>query len=94
MINAIRNLGRQASDDTFESLAEKYGDKYRALAIAAVGSGTFVALLMSTIINVAIPDIMGAFGVDQSDAQWLSTGFLASSTISMLVSSWVINRFG
>lgn len=94
MLNKFHNLGRQAGNDTFESLADRYGSKYRALAIAAVGSGTFVALLMTTIINVAIPDIMGAFGIDQSDAQWLSTGFLASSTISMLMSSWMINRFG
>lgn len=94
MIRLIRNLGRQASNDTFETLFEKHGEKYRWLAIAAIGSGTFVALLMTTIINVALPQIMGAFGIDQSEAQWLSTGFLASSTISMLVSGWLVNRVG
>ncbi|GAA5317033.1 MAG: DHA2 family efflux MFS transporter permease subunit [Candidatus Pelagadaptatus aseana] len=94
MLAFIQNLGSQASGDTFESLRERHGKKYPGLAIASVGVGTFIALLMSTIINVAIPDVMGAFGVDQSDAQWLSTGFLASSTISMLVSGWVIDRFG
>ncbi len=94
MISIIRNLGKQANNDSFESLFEKHGEKYRWLAIAAVGSGTFVALLMTTIINVALPEIMGAFGIDQSEAQWLSTGFLASSTISMLISGWLVNRFG
>ena len=94
MIRNLKAIARPSSSNTFESLFERYGERYRWFAIAAVGSGTFVALLMTTIINVALPDIMGSFGIDQSEAQWLSTGFLASSTVSMLLSSWVIMRFG
>lgn len=75
-------------------LFECYGQLYRWLALTTLGVGTFAVLLVSTIINVAIPSIMGAFGVNQSEAQWLSTGFLASATISMLMSSWCLNRFG
>ncbi len=82
------------SPGSIEYLFERYGEKYRWLAIATIGLGTFAVLLMSTIVNVAIPEIMGAYGIDQSDAQWLSTGYLASSTVSMLMSSWCLNKVG
>ena len=39
----------------------------------------------ATIINVAIPDIMGALGIEPVDAQWLSAGFLAAMTASMVL---------
>jgi EmrB/QacA subfamily drug resistance transporter len=75
-------------------LFERYGEGYRWLAVATIGLGTFSVLLMSTIVNVAIPEIMGSFGIGQNEAQWLSTGYLASSTVSMLMSSWCLTRFG
>ncbi len=86
-------LGSKAPE-SIDALFERYGEKYRWLAVATIGAGTFAVLLMSTIINVAIPKIMGAYGISQNDAQWLSTGFLASATISMLMSSWSLARFG
>ncbi len=52
------------------------------------------ALMSSTIINVAIPDIMGTFGIGQDKAQWLSTAFLAASTVTMLLNAWLIQAFG
>ena len=36
--------------------------------------GAITAMLTTTSVNVAIPDIMGAFGIGQDRAQWLSTG--------------------
>ncbi len=44
--------------------------------------------------NVAIPHVMGAFGVGQSQAQFLSTAFLAMNTTGLLASSWVIGKLG
>lgn len=79
---------------SLESLAARYGPHYRWLAVMAVGIGTFAAMMMTTSINVALPSIMGAFGVSQDTAQWLSTGYLAGTTISMLTLSWCISRLG
>ncbi len=47
-----------------------------------------------TIANVAVPDIMGVFGVGQDQAQWMATGFFAAMTTGMLVSTWAIRSFG
>src|SRR5688572_22858005 len=56
--------------------------------------GTVTAMLTTTSVNVAIPDIMGAFGIGQDRAQWLSTGALAAMTVGMLLNAWLISRYG
>jgi len=79
---------------TYDSLFAQYGEKYRWLVMGGVGLGVFANLMASTSINVAIPAIMGTFGIGQDTAQWLSTGFLASATVGMLMAAWSIKRFG
>ncbi|MBI4195810.1 MAG: DHA2 family efflux MFS transporter permease subunit [Betaproteobacteria bacterium] len=56
--------------------------------------GTISAVLTTTTVNVAIPDIMGAFGIGQDRAQWLSTGALAAMTVGMLLNAWMMHSFG
>jgi EmrB/QacA subfamily drug resistance transporter len=50
--------------------------------------------LSGTIINVAVPDIMGAFGVGQDLAQWMATAFFAAMSVGLVASSWAIRSFG
>ena len=64
------------------------------LASATVMVGMMAAILASTMINVAIPDIMGAYGVGQDEAQWLSSGFLSAMTVAMLLNAWLVGRIG
>ena len=78
----------------FAEFFRRYGLHYRWYAMFTIVTGNIAAVLAGTIINVAIPDIMGAFGIGQDDAQWLSTANLASSTVSMLASAWMVQRFG
>lgn len=59
------------------------------LALGAIG-----AMMAATIVNVALPSIIGAFGLGQDEAQWLSTAFLTSSTGFMLLNTWAIASFG
>lgn len=63
-------------------------------AMATVMVGMMAAILASTMINVAIPDIMGTFGVSQDEAHWLSTGFLSAMTVAMLLNAWLVGRIG
>ena len=72
----------------------RYGINYRWYAMLAVISGNISAVLASTIINVAVPDIMGAFGIGQDQAQWLATANLAAATVAMLCSAWTVGRIG
>lgn len=75
-------------------LFDRYGPRYRLWATLTVMLG-LVALGMSiTIVNVAIPYVKGAFGMSDSQVQWLSTGFLASTTVFLLVAPWLVTAFG
>lgn len=51
-------------------------------------------VLSSTIANVAVPTVMGAFGVGQDQAQWLATAFVATMVASQLLSAWFARAFG
>ena len=77
-----------------EAMFERYGPKYRWLVTLTVLLG-LVALGMSiTIVNVATPYIKGAFGMSADQVQWLSTGFLAATTVTLLISPWLMSAFG
>ena len=79
---------------TIDDLFDQYGPSYRWLATAVVILGTLTTALSTTIVNVAIPDIMGAFGVGQDMGQWMSTAFLAANTATMLANAWCVQSFG
>lgn len=67
---------------------------YRWLVTLSVMMGAISTTLASTVVNVALPDIMGAFGMGQDQAQWMSTGFLAAMTTTMLTAAWFVARIG
>ncbi len=85
--------GSHASPAIAAKFAE-FGPNYRMLAVMTAMFGTLATLLPATIVNVVIPEIIGAFGIGQDKAQWLATGFMASSTITMLANSWMVHSFG
>ena len=85
--------GPQTSPAIAAKFAE-FGPNYRMLAVFTAMAGTLATLLPATIVNVVIPEIIGAFGIGQDKAQWLATGFMASSTITMLANSWMVHSFG
>jgi DHA2 family multidrug resistance protein len=67
---------------------------HRWLVVTACLSSSLALALSGTITNVAVPDIMGAFGVGQDQAQWMATAFFAAMTAGMLLSDWFTRRFG
>lgn len=77
-----------------EAMFARFGPAYRWLATASVMLGTVATVLTATIVNVALPDIMGAFGMGQDKAQLLSTSFLAAMTGTMLLNAWMVESFG
>ena len=56
--------------------------------------GMIATIMASTMINVAIADIMGAYGVGQDRVHWLVTGFLAATTTCMLLNAWFVRNLG
>ena len=75
-------------------LAQRFGANYRWRVLLTVMIGTMASIMASTIINVAVPDISRVFHLGQARAQWLSAGFMAAMTLSMLTTPWLLQRFG
>jgi DHA2 family multidrug resistance protein len=79
---------------SIEALFARYGGAFRWLVTLTALTGTVSCILSSTIVNVALPDIMGALGMGHEEGQLLSTGFLAANTGFMLMNAWSVERFG
>lgn len=80
--------------ETIEQLSERYGRSYRPLLTAGGMTAAFTMVFTGTIVNVAVPDVMGAYGVGQDKAQLLSTAFVATMTASQLLNAWFVQTFG
>lgn len=85
---------RAAPPGSAAALQQRFGPRYRWLVLMAVMIGTMASIMASTIINVAIPEISEVFAVGQERAQWLSAGFMAAITLSMLPTPWLLERYG
>lgn len=55
---------------------------------------SLLELIDTTIVNVALPDIMGNLGATLEDAGWLITGYAVANVIVLPMSGWLGDRFG
>ena len=67
---------------------------YKWFATGTVVLGMMASVLSSTMVNVAIPDIMGSYGIGQDQAHWMSTAMLAAMPVMMLMNGWLVTKFG
>lgn len=77
-----------------QQLQARYGNSYKWWVMLTVMTGTMTMSLSSTIVNVALPDIMDTFPVSHTMVQWMVTAFLASMAVGMLLNVWMVDRFG
>src|SRR5512144_504672 len=66
----------------------------RILVVATVMTGTIATILAATIVNVAFPALIRELGVGHDTLQWVSAGFLAATTTTMLATAWLVGAFG
>jgi len=81
-------------DADWQAQFDRFGPSYRWLVTIAGTCGTIAMVLSSTIVNVVIPSVMGAYGVEQGQAQWVATGFIATMVASQLLNAWMIEALG
>lgn len=60
----------------------------------ALGLGTFIQILDSSIANVAIPYIAGNLSVSPDQGTWVITSFAASNAIVLPLTGWLSDYFG
>ncbi|MEL0021546.1 MAG: hypothetical protein VW709_16910, partial [Rickettsiales bacterium] len=80
--------------ETIDDLFQRYGPAYRWLATVTCMVGAMTVVLSMTTVNVAFPDIMGAFSIGRDKAQLLASGYLAAMTAGMVSAAWFISILG
>jgi EmrB/QacA subfamily drug resistance transporter len=87
-------LAETYDDPAIQRQFDRYGPSYRWFVTIAGLTGAISMILSATIVNVAVPSIMGAYGVGQDVAQWAATAFLSTMVASQLLNSWVVRALG
>jgi len=60
----------------------------------AVMLGTFMEVLDTTVVNVALPHIAGNLSATVDEATWVLTSYLVSNAIVLPIAGWLCNHFG
>ncbi|HET9222943.1 MAG TPA: MFS transporter, partial [Roseiflexaceae bacterium] len=82
-----------STSPTFPAAPATYPRAQRAV-LTSIALGSMLVPLNSTMIAVALPEIMHAFGVDVGTAGWLVSAYLITMAALQLVTGQLGDRFG
>ncbi len=68
------------------------GYKWWVLLIVVIGS--FMSVLDSSGMNIALPHFMVAFGINMDQVEWITTAYMLAFAIFILFATWVRNVLG
>ena len=74
------------------SVSDPYAHKY--LIAIAVTLAAVLELIDTSIVNVAIPHMMGNLGATLDEISWVSTGYIIANVIVIPMSGWLSGYFG
>jgi MFS transporter, DHA2 family, multidrug resistance protein len=66
----------------------------RALIVIAVMAATIMEFLDTSIVNVALPHMMGNLGATLDEIGWVSTGYIITNVIVLPLTGWLSDYFG
>src|SRR6478735_8276768 len=75
-----------------EQAEDKY--KYKYLIAIAVTLAAVLELVDTSIVNVAIPHMMGNLGATLDQIAWVSTGYIVANVIVLPITGWLSAYFG
>jgi DHA2 family multidrug resistance protein len=64
------------------------------LIVITAGLASLIQIVDISIVNVAIPNMMGNLGATLDDIGWVVTGYIISNAIILPISGWLSARFG
>jgi MFS transporter, DHA2 family, multidrug resistance protein len=64
------------------------------LVAGSVMIGTFLSVMDATVVNVAMPHMMGSFGQDLLTITWVSTAYSIAEIIMITMSAWLTTLLG
>jgi DHA2 family multidrug resistance protein len=80
------------SADAAAKAEDPYANRY--WIAAAVTLAAVLELVDTSIVNVAVPHMMGNLGATLDEIAWVSTGYIIANVIVIPMSSWLSNWFG
>jgi DHA2 family multidrug resistance protein len=66
----------------------------RVVVSLAVIAATLLEVIDTTVVNVALPNIQGSFGVPVDEGAWIVTGYIIANVIVIPITPWLAARFG
>src|SRR5438046_7679749 len=72
--------------------ADRY--KYKCIIAITVSLASVLELLDTSIVNVAIPHMMGNLGATLDEIAWVSTGYIVANVIILPITGWLSAFFG
>src|SRR3982751_5426015 len=70
------------------------GDAHKYLIALACVLASMMQVIDASIVNVAIPHMMGELGASIDEIAWVSTGYILASVIVMPLTGWLSAYFG
>src|SRR5882757_3716887 len=67
---------------------------HKWVVAVTVMTGTIMAALDASIVNVALPEMGGTLGVTIEEITWVVTGYMLANVILMPLIAWLSARFG
>src|ERR1700735_3285117 len=69
-------------------------ESHKWLVALAVMLGTALEVLDTSIVNVALPHMQGAFSASVDEIAWVLTSYLVANGIMIPMTAWISSRFG
>ena len=79
---------------TAVQLAEEHRYEHRYIIAAAVALASMMQVIDTSIVNVAIPNMMGNLGATVEEISWVSTGYIIAAAIVIPLTGWLAGFFG
>ena len=72
--------------------ADPYANRY--IIAITVTLAAIMELIDTSIVNVAIPHMMGNLGATLDQIAWVSTGYIVANVIVLPITGWLSSYFG
>jgi DHA2 family multidrug resistance protein len=98
-MSAVSQIDQESNESDDEPLVEPLaspveGAPHKYLIAFAVVLAALMQVIDSSIVNVALPDMMGNLGASLDEIAWVSTGYILASVIIIPLTGWLGEFFG
>jgi DHA2 family multidrug resistance protein len=76
------------------ALSEERLDVRKILIVVSVMCAVLLEIIDTSIVNVALPAMMGSLGATLDEIDWIVTGYIVSNVIVIPMTGWMASRFG